>query len=122
MFKSKFLRITAIVLLSLFLLHQVYSVIYKPINTETAEYVSVTDGISFTGMIIRNEVLIDKADGGVMHLMVSDGERISKDGVIAKIFSSEKDSFGGPLSRTDQCRSYFLCRIGWRRNTESCGI
>ncbi|MBE6738966.1 MAG: hypothetical protein E7565_01455 [Ruminococcaceae bacterium] len=93
MFKSKFLRITAIVLLSLFLLHQVYSVIYKPINTETAEYVSVTDGISFTGMIIRNEVLIDKADGGVMHLMVSDGERISKDGVIAKIFSSEKDSF-----------------------------
>ena len=93
MFKNKFLRITAIALLSLFLLHQVYSVIYNPINTVSAEYVSVTDGISFTGMIIRNELLIDKSDGGVMHLLVSDGERVSKNGTIAKIFSSEKDSF-----------------------------
>ncbi len=93
MFKNKFLRITAIALLSLFLLHQVYSVIYNPINTVSAEYISVTDGISFTGMIIRNELLIDKADGGIMHLLVSDGERVSKNGTIAKIFSSEKDSF-----------------------------
>ena len=93
MFKNKLLRITAIALLSLFLLHQVYSVLYNPINTETAEYVSVTDGISFTGMIIRNELLIEKSDSKVMHLLVSDGERVSKNGTIAKIFSSEKDSF-----------------------------
>lgn len=93
MFKNKFVRITAIALLSLFLLHQVYSAIYNPINTESAEYISVTDGISFTGMIIRDEILIDKSTDGVMHLLVSDGERISKNGTIAKIFSSEKDSF-----------------------------
>ena len=93
MFKNKFLRITAIVLLSLFLLHQVYSVIYNPINTENAEFVSVTDGISFTGMIVRNEILIDKSNAGVMHLLVSNGERVSKNGTIAKIFASEKDSF-----------------------------
>ncbi len=93
MLKNKFVRIAAAALLSLFLLHQVYSAIYNPIKTETAEYISVTDGISFTGMIIRNELLIEKSDSGVMHLLVSDGERVSKDGTIAKIFSSEKDSF-----------------------------
>lgn len=93
MFKNKFLRITAIVLLSMFLLHQVYSAIYTPINTQSAEYVSVTDGISFTGMIIRNEILIDKSKSGIMHLLVSDGERIAKNGTIAEIFNSEKDSF-----------------------------
>ena len=93
MFKNKFVRIVAIALLSLFLLHQVYSAIYNPINTENTEYVSVTDGISFTGMIIRNELLIEKSDSGVMHLLVSDGERISKNGTIAQIYSSEKDSF-----------------------------
>jgi hypothetical protein len=38
-------------------------------------------------------ILIDKSNAGVMHLLVSNGERVSKNGTIAKIFASEKDSF-----------------------------
>lgn len=92
MLKNRFVRIALIILLAVFLIHQVYSAVYSPITTESAQFVTETDGISFTGMIIRNEITIDKSNGGVMHLRVSDGERIAKNGTIADIYNSEKDS------------------------------
>lgn len=92
MFKNRFLRIALTVLLSVFLIHQLYSVFYNPIKTISAEYISETEGIPFTGMIIRNEIVIDRHSGGVMHLMINDGERVSKNGTIADIYTSEKDS------------------------------
>ncbi|MBR2043956.1 MAG: hypothetical protein IJ946_06415 [Clostridia bacterium] len=92
MLKNRVVRIAAIVLLAVFLIHHIYSAVYSPITTETAQFVNETDGISFTGMIIRNEIAIDKSSGGVMHLRVFDGERISKNGVIADIYNKESDS------------------------------
>ena len=92
MLKNRVLRTALIVLLAVFLFHQIYSAVYSPITTETAEYVFETDGISFTGMIIRNEISIDKSNSGVMHLKVSDGERVAKNGTIADIYKNEKDS------------------------------
>lgn len=92
MLKNGFVRIAVIVLLAVFLIHQIYSAVYSPITTESAQFVTETDGISFTGMIVRNEITIDKTDGGVMHLLVSDGERVAKNGTIADIYVSEKDS------------------------------
>ncbi len=92
MLKNRFVRYAAIILLAVFLIHQIYSAFYSSITTESAQFISETDGISFTGMIIRNEIPIEKSNGGVMHLKVSDGERIAKNGTIADVYSSEKDS------------------------------
>lgn len=92
MFKNRIVRIASIVFLAVFLIHQIYSAVYSPITTEAAQFVTETDGISFTGMIIRNEITIEESSNGVMHLQVGDGERIAKNGTIADIYSSEKDS------------------------------
>jgi len=92
MLKSRFSRIVLIVVLAVFLFHHIYSAFYSPITTESAQFVSEVNGISFTGMIIRNEAAIERSNSGVMHLCVSDGERVAKDGVIADIYTSEQDS------------------------------
>lgn len=92
MLKSRFTRITLIVVLAFFLLYQIYSSFYTPITTNAAQHITETEGISFTGMIIRNEKTIDRITGGVVHLKVNDGERIAKDGVIADIYTNEADS------------------------------
>lgn len=102
MLKNRFVRYAAIILLSVFLIHQIYSAFYSSITTESAQFISETDGISFTGMIIRNEIPIEKSSGGVMHLKVSDGERIAKNGTIADIYSSEKDSLA--VSKIDEIK------------------
>lgn len=92
MLKSRFVRITLIVIMSVFLLYQVYSSFFTPITTSAAQHITETEGISFTGMIIRNEKTIDRNTVGVVHLKVGDGERVAKDGVIADIYTSEADS------------------------------
>lgn len=89
---NRFLRVLVIIVLSLFLLHQAYSFFYTPLTTGTAQIITETEGISFTGMIIREEKVIDRNIGGVVHLRVGDGERIAKDGVIADIYTNETDS------------------------------
>ncbi|MBE6728686.1 MAG: hypothetical protein E7568_00445 [Ruminococcaceae bacterium] len=92
MLKSRMTRILIIALLVVFLIYQIYSVLYNPITTSNAQFITETEGINFTGMIIRNEKVIDRNVNGVIHLKVNNGERISKDGVIADIYTSENDS------------------------------
>ena len=43
-----------------FLGHQAYSSLYKPIKTEIADYFEVVSGVSAQGVIIRNEIVIYK--------------------------------------------------------------
>ena len=102
MLKSRFTRIVLAVLLSVFLIHQLYSAIYNPITTKSAQYVNETEGVSFTAMIIRNETPIEKTHGGVMHLKVGDGQRIAKDGTVADVYTSEEASIA--VSRIQQLK------------------
>lgn len=90
--KGRFLKIAGSILLFLFLFHQIYASVYSPLTTETCDYVEETDGIGFTGIIIRNEIPVKKSDHGVLHFRVEDGERVSKNGVLADVYDSEKDS------------------------------
>lgn len=93
MLKNRVVRIAAVVLLSVFLIHHIYSATYSPITTQKAEYIHETKGISFTAMIIRDEITIDNVGQGVVHLRVEDGERVSKKGTVANIYATESDSF-----------------------------
>ncbi len=92
MFENRFVRIGISVLIVVFLIHQIYSTVYTPISTQSAQFVTETEGIGFTGMIIRNELPVERSKGGVMHLRAGDGERIAKDGTVADIYTSEQDS------------------------------
>lgn len=85
--------------LIVFLLTQIFYSFYKPISTQTAVYRTVNDGFNITGVVIRNENYITSSQDGVLHFMIEDGERVSKNGVIANIYKSENASI--TLSQID---------------------
>lgn len=90
--QNKFVKVSLCVLMVVFLLHQLYSALYIPLDTEKAEYIKYTEGIDTTGIIIRSEFGVKRSDSGVMHFIINDGERVAKNGVIADIYTSESDS------------------------------
>ena len=90
--QNKFIRIAVCVLLAVFLLHQLYASLYIPLDTEKTEYIKYTEGINATGVIIRSETTVPRAESGVMHFLIEEGERVAKSGVIADIYTSESDS------------------------------
>lgn len=90
--QNKVIRISLIVFLAVFLFHQLYSSLYNPIKSESAQFVSVTDGVKANGIIIRSEKLIERPADGVMHFCVDAGSRVAKNGVVADIYSNSEDS------------------------------
>lgn len=89
---SKILRGCIILLISVFIIHQLISSLYTPISTESATFYSSADGFNITGVIIRNETLVTYDGNGVMHFVTSDGNRVAKDGVIVNVYDSESAS------------------------------
>ncbi len=86
------MRVVLGILLAVFLFHQLYASLYNPITTESASYLSYVDGIPATGVILRNELIIERESSGVMHFCVEDGERVTRNGVIADVYTDEQDS------------------------------
>lgn len=86
-----------------FIIHQSVSYFYKPITTESAVYYTESDGFNITGIIIRNEILVKTDESGVLHFMTPDGNRVSKNGVIANVYDSESASI--TLSQIDRVKS-----------------
>lgn len=89
---SKFFKICLLVLLVVFIINQLVSALYTPIKTETAEFYTANDGFNITGHIIRDETTVKSKSGGVLHFVTEDGSRVSKNGVIANIYSNESAS------------------------------
>ena len=90
---NKILRYFLVGILLLFFIHQVYSAIFNPVKTQTAEYAEVVDGISVHGMVIREESVVVNSSPGVYHFEVFDGERVSNGGTVAEIYESASSSY-----------------------------
>lgn len=82
------LKVFLCLLAVVFVGHQAYSSVYKPITTASAEYYEAVDGLAVTGVIIRNEKTITSDSGGTLHFVTQDGSRVSKGGVVADIYES----------------------------------
>lgn len=91
------LKIFIVAVFLVFAAHQIYSSLYKPISTETAEYFEVVSGVSSDAIIIRNEKLIENNSAGALHYITTDGTRAAKGGTIAKIYNDASAS--GKISR-----------------------
>ncbi len=89
---TSILRFFVILIAVVFLGHQGISAFYNPVKTETAKFYTAVDDFNITGLIIRNETLVESTDGGVKHFIVADGNRVSKNGVIANIYDNESAS------------------------------
>ncbi|MBO4693952.1 MAG: hypothetical protein J5659_06165 [Clostridia bacterium] len=91
------LKIFLVLLVIVFAAHQLYSSLYKPISTETAEYFEVVSGVTCEAVIIRNEKLITNSAPGALHYITAEGTRAAKGGIIAEIYSDPAVS--GKISR-----------------------
>lgn len=88
---TKVIKIVLAFIAAAFLIRQGIAFFHKPISTETVTYYTVSDGLRFTAMIVRNETPVTASDG-VLHFLVSDGNHVAKDGVIANLYDSESTS------------------------------
>ena len=85
---SAILKGFLIVLAAVFIIHQIISSVYNPVETDSAVYYTSTDGFDITGIIVRNEKLVTYDGSGVKHFIISDGNRVAKNGVIANVYDS----------------------------------
>lgn len=90
--KNTLIKIALIFLVVAFLLNQAVSMFYKPVTTDNAVFYTANNGFKITGVIVRNEILVTNDKSGVLHYLISDGERVSKNGTIANIYGSEAAS------------------------------
>ena len=83
--------------LSLFILITVFSQITLQFKedyvTETAVIYSSAEKVSFQGVYVRNETVIDSAVNGVLSYPSSYGSKIANGSVVAYVYKSENDIF-----------------------------
>lgn len=60
--------------------------------TETAIKTTVSDTISTTGLVVRNEEYIENSDKGILVYQVSDGDKVTVNGTIATVYENESDA------------------------------
>lgn len=58
-------------------------------DTEMAVMYTAYESISCDAFIIRDEQIIPGSDGGVIRYLLRDGEKVSKNGTVAELYSSE---------------------------------
>ena len=90
--KSKLLSVTAMVILAVFLIYQLYATFYNPMSTEIVRQHTTIDGININGVIIRQEEFVKSNAAGAMHFEIEDGERVSAAGTIASVYANESQS------------------------------
>ena len=61
------------------------------VKTETASYGSIEDFFTLNAVVIRDEITLESSKNFFLKGVIKDGEKVQKDGVLAKIYGSEND-------------------------------
>lgn len=101
--ENKALKIIIGAIAIVFIAHQIYSSAYKPMTTVSAEYYTAVEGFKINAVIIREEKLITSDTTGTLHFVLSNGERVAKNGTVANIYSSAEASV--TVNRIEQLTS-----------------
>ncbi len=91
--KSRLITGILSVVLVIFVVYQLFASLYNPITTEIVNQFETTDGINISGVIIREEILVNNNHSGTIHFETQDSERVAKNGIIANVFGTEEQSY-----------------------------
>lgn len=80
------------VLIFFYSLHIIYKKIYINVSTETIMAVTLDDVIDCKSIVIRDEDIVYGENQKFLKYCVDNGERISKDDIIAKCFDSQENA------------------------------
>ena len=89
--KKTFLGIV-LVLMFFYSLNIIYKKIYINVSTETIMSVTLDDVIDCKSIVIRDEDVVTGENQKFLKYCVDNGERISKDDIIAKCFDSQENA------------------------------
>ena len=71
--------------------HQAFNKVNKQYDIEVAQEYSSADTVTFKGVFIRDEEVIDQSYSGVLSYSVTDGGKVAKDSVVAYVYNSENE-------------------------------
>lgn len=77
------------ILIIVYVAHQIYSIYFEGISTQTALYSQIDDTIEIDAWVVREEVVIENTQSGVLSYNISDGERVTKNSSIANLYTSQ---------------------------------
>lgn len=90
-FTARFVWILVALFLLITIISQLVIHYYNPLITEPAELYSFEGYIQSIGVFVRNEKTVSYNGNGIISYAYDDGEKLAKNSVIAKIYSSESD-------------------------------
>lgn len=90
--RSKLIRFSIIALIIVFFAYQFYVSLYASIKTESAEQFKYSEGVETVGTFIRSEMTVTSNHIGTLHYVVANGEKVAKDGIIAKVYQNDTAS------------------------------
>lgn len=95
---NQVLKRVILLALSLFLvsyvLYQAYHAFGPTVTIETVEHVTSYHTVDTTGLVVRDEVVVEKQGQGYFFYTIEDGNRVAKNGTIANVFPSLQDALG----------------------------
>ncbi len=89
--KSKPLLVILSVVVAILVLRFVYVAVSSPPQTSIARLGSIEKSISTKGYVLRSETLLIAPNSGTLSCLAGEGERVSKDSVVAGVYSGEAD-------------------------------
>jgi hypothetical protein len=83
-----FITVFLSLLLIAFVGYQAFRLIYIPISTKNVMLETIEDKITTKGYVINNEQIITGNVKGIIDYTLNDGDRVSKDGLVANVYSN----------------------------------
>lgn len=80
------------VLLLIYIVFQVYMMIYPVYKTEVALLTTVDDSIAASGIVVRNETVIDTGGEGIRNFLVDSGDKVAKGSHVAELYATPEDA------------------------------
>ncbi len=85
----KFLSALIAVLMVTVIGSQLYYVFNEKHDTEEAVITTINENLSFDGVVVRNETVLNYNGSGVIDYLLPDGSKVKTDDVVAQVYSSE---------------------------------
>lgn len=80
------------VLILVYVGYQIYNAHYSELQTETAEYATVSNTIQVNGIAVRKETVVTGQANGVIDYVVPNGGKVSKGGKVAQIYADAQSA------------------------------
>ena len=85
----KFLFILFFIFLLIVAVYQIYCYFYVSASTEYTTVIECEDTVTVSGYFLRDESVIRAENSKYIDITVNSGEKISKNGIIANVYSTE---------------------------------